>query len=110
MVESLKIVLLSKEISREEKDLEVGKIESRGQRREREFLVVDPATATRVGEATKLGMSRSSTATKGLGLERSPRVSLEVLKSLIPGGLIANYQSLKMSRTSLSETKCLLVA
>ena len=106
---SLKIVLLWREINRKEKDLKVGKIESRGPRREREFLEVDLATATLVGVATRLGMSKSSKATKGLGLGKSPKVGLEELTSLIPGELIASCLNLKMIRISLSETKCLLV-
>ena len=54
-------------------------------------------------------MSKSSKATKGLGLGKSPKVGLEELTSLIPGELIASCLNLKMIRISLSETKCLLV-
>ena len=98
-VVSHKIVLLSKGISKEmkemkeRKDLEVGKIESRGPKREREFLEVDLAIATPVGEATKLGMNKSSTAIKGRGLGKSLQVSPEELMILIPGGLIASCQN-----------------
>lgn len=109
MVVSPRTVLLLKGISKEKKDLEVGKIESRDPKREREFLEVDLAIATLVEVATKLGMSKSSTATKGRGLGKSRRVSLEELMILIPGGLIASCLNLKMIRISLFETKCLLV-
>ena len=108
-VVSLRTVSLLREISKEKKDLEVEKIESRDPKREKEFLEVDLAIATLVGAATKLGMSKSSTATKGRGLGKSRRVSLEELMISIPGGLIASCLNLKMIRISLFETKCLLV-